>query len=96
VERAVLTVTEAAAALGLSPHTLRGMVRAKAIPHYRVGPRRGHIVFDPADVDRYLRAGRVEPGEARAEEPRPVPAKRYQYRHLALAPRPARGRRAAH
>ncbi len=94
----LLSIGEAAARIGISPHTLRAMIRSKAIACYRVGPRRGGIRLSVEDLDRYLMAGRVEAGHAPTEEPRcPVSrlAARAGYPLLGLGKPPSRGRRAA-
>lgn len=55
-----MTVKEAAARLGLSVSSVYDLARLGHIPCHRVGPRRGRVVLDAADVERYWRAGRRE------------------------------------
>lgn len=58
-----MTVREAAARLCLHPSTVYDLARAGAIPHRRVGPKKGKIVFDPADVEAYWEACKSLGGE---------------------------------
>ena len=46
--------------LGVSRHTVRKLVRERAIPHYRVGRR---VVFDADELAAWLRARRVAPAD---------------------------------
>jgi excisionase family DNA binding protein len=52
-----LTVPEAAARLNVSPRFIRRLVDERRIPFHRVGR---FIRLDPADLDDFLDAGRVE------------------------------------
>lgn len=52
-----LSVRQAAPFLGVSPFTVRAWLRQRRIPFYRCGRR---IVLDRADLERFLRAHRVE------------------------------------
>jgi excisionase family DNA binding protein len=52
-----LSVREAAARLGVSPHTLRGWAKyQRRVPYLRLGRR---LVFRPADLDAFEAACRV-------------------------------------
>ena len=44
--------------LGVSRHTVRKLVREKAIPYYRIGRR---VIFDTDELAAWLRARRVAP-----------------------------------
>jgi|SoiMetStandDraft_2_1073263.scaffolds.fasta_scaffold4476793_1 excisionase family DNA binding protein len=50
------SVREAAAVLGVSPHTVRHWVRDRRLPHRRLGRR---ILFSTDDLGRVIRAARV-------------------------------------
>lgn len=47
----------AGAFLGLSPHTVRAMVRRKMLAHYRVGRR---LIFRDSDLQAFMDRHRVE------------------------------------
>ncbi|MHB8391409.1 MAG: helix-turn-helix domain-containing protein [Acidobacteriaceae bacterium] len=51
----LLTLIEVAEMLRLSPHTIRAMVRKDRLRPVRICRR---LLFDPADVERLLAAGR--------------------------------------
>jgi excisionase family DNA binding protein len=51
-------VQQAAAHLGVRPSWLYERVRAKQIPHYRLGKK--HLRFRQADLDAYLDEQRVD------------------------------------
>jgi excisionase family DNA binding protein len=53
-----LSVPEAAERLGVSPRFIRRLVAERRIPYLKLGR---HVRFDPADLDAFLIAGRVEP-----------------------------------
>jgi excisionase family DNA binding protein len=55
-----VSVEDAAPLLGVSPYTLRKWVRQRRLPFHQVGRR---IVLDRTDVERFLRACRVEARE---------------------------------
>jgi len=59
----MLSVREAARAMGVSPALVYQLCAEGMLPHYRLGGRgrRGKIVIDPAELDAYFRARRVEP-----------------------------------
>jgi excisionase family DNA binding protein len=50
-------VERAAEELGVSPHTLRAWLRQRRLPYLKLGRR---IILDPADVQRFMEANRVE------------------------------------
>jgi len=52
---------ELADLLGVERVVIYGFARSGALPAYRIGPRR--LRFRAADVDRFLAARRVQPGE---------------------------------
>lgn len=58
-----LSVPEAAERLGVSPRFVRRLVAERRIPYLKLGR---HVRFDPADLDAFLAAGRIEP-----QRPRP-------------------------
>jgi excisionase family DNA binding protein len=60
VPRRRLSVQEAAPILGVSVFMVRGLIRQRAVPFYRIGRR---IVLDVEDLERYLRQHRVEARE---------------------------------
>jgi excisionase family DNA binding protein len=51
-----LTLIEAGAASGISPHTLRGYIRSGRLPGFRAGRR---LVVREADLRQFMEAGRV-------------------------------------
>jgi excisionase family DNA binding protein len=53
VPRTVLTVQEAATALGISERTLRGLIATGDLGHHRVGNGRGQIRISPSDLEDY-------------------------------------------
>lgn len=53
-----LTVEDAAAYLGASESFVRKLVLEQRIRHYKVGKL---LRFDPADLEAFVRGGRVEP-----------------------------------
>ena len=61
----IFDMRAAAKHLGISPHTLRVLVRQRRVPHHRIGRR---IVFTREDVSGILKAAeipinpRVDPG----------------------------------
>jgi excisionase family DNA binding protein len=54
----MLELKTAAPLLGISPWTLHMWTRERRFPFYRIGRR---LVFAQSDVDRFLRANRIEP-----------------------------------
>lgn len=52
-----LSIRAAAAFAGVSPHTLRSWLRQRRLAHFRLGRR---IVIAPVDLDRFLKANRIE------------------------------------
>jgi excisionase family DNA binding protein len=57
VEMKLVGVAATATRMGVSPYTLRAWIRQGRIPFVRLGRR---VLFDPADVDRFIKANRVE------------------------------------
>lgn len=55
-DRRLLSVEEAAAIIGVSRYTLRAWLREGRLAHIRLGRR---VVLDPADLARFVDAGRV-------------------------------------
>ena len=55
-DRKLLNVVEAAAMIGVSHYTLRAWLRQRRLAHLRLGRR---ILFDPADLARFIDASRV-------------------------------------
>ena len=68
VEDRRVSVLKAAEILGVSPYTVRSFVRQRRFPYYRVGRR---IVLDREDLERFLRANRVEARETGSASLRP-------------------------
>lgn len=58
--RQMLDVVEAAERLGVSKFTVRSWLRQRRLPFYQLGRRQ---VIDAEDVERLLRASRVEARE---------------------------------
>lgn len=56
--RELLKVEEAAEALGMSPRHVRRLVQERRIAFHRFGRS---IRIDPADIEAYVEASRVEP-----------------------------------
>jgi excisionase family DNA binding protein len=75
--RQLLTVSEVARQLGVSPALVYQLVTQGRLACYRVGLRRGAIRFQASDVEAYLESCRVEP-EERRRVPRP------RLRHIKL------------
>jgi excisionase family DNA binding protein len=69
-----MTVAEAAELLGCKPSTVYELVSLRKLPHYRIGPCRGKIVLDRADVEAYRASCRVE--AAREKSTRQTPTTR--------------------
>jgi excisionase family DNA binding protein len=53
--------------MGISPHTVRMLVRQKLLTHYRVGRR---IVILDVDIDAFMAKRRVPARELWANDPR--------------------------
>ena len=56
--KAMLTIPQAAEALGKSVPTLRRWVQRRQLAHYRIG---GEVRIDPADITALIAAGRRLP-----------------------------------
>lgn len=54
----LLNVSEAAARLGCSARTVRRLARTGALPPIRFGSERGHLRFELADVEAFIRRSR--------------------------------------
>jgi excisionase family DNA binding protein len=54
----LLSVTDAAHRLGISRHTLNCWVSKRKVPFVKLGRR---TLFNPADLDRMIKAATVEP-----------------------------------
>jgi excisionase family DNA binding protein len=65
-----LSLLEAAPILGVSPHTVRAWTRQRRLPYHKLGRR---LVFDRADLERFLAEHRVPAREA-ASRARPARA----------------------
>jgi len=57
VQKQKLNISGGAEVLGVSPFTLGAWVRARRVPHYRIGRR---IVFDGDQLREWLEAHKVE------------------------------------
>jgi len=57
ISGAFLTIPQAADFLGFKPSYLRKLCFLKQIPHFK--PNGGHLLFDRAELEAYVRAGRV-------------------------------------
>ncbi len=87
--RAVYSVKEAAARLGISASEVYQPASCREIAHYRVG---GKVLFETADLDAYLASCRVA---VKASDP-PLPARprpQVALRHLSLGGRSPPGAR---
>jgi len=60
-----LNVEEAAKYLGVHKNSLYQLVRRHRIPYYKPGRK---LFFDPAELEEYIRAGRVEFNEKQESE----------------------------
>ena len=60
----LLSVSEAAIRLGISRHTLNGWVSKRKVPFVKLGRR---TLFNPADLDRMIKAATVEPRRREVE-----------------------------
>lgn len=56
-----MTVREVAERLQLAVPTIYQMIKLGVLPARRLGPRRGKIVLDPADVERYWEEAKGDP-----------------------------------
>ena len=65
ISQSFLTVPEAAAFLGLKATSLRNLCYRKRIPHFK--PNGGRLLFDRAELEAYVRAGRVASNAELAE-----------------------------
>lgn len=61
-----MTVREAAMRLQLAVPTVYQMIKLGILPARHLGPRRGKIVLDPADVERYWEESKGDRATARA------------------------------
>jgi excisionase family DNA binding protein len=59
-----MTVKEAAKRLELHPSSVYDIINAGDLPARRIGPKRGKIVIDEADVEAYWRKAKVLGGAA--------------------------------
>ena len=59
-----MTVREAAKLLELHPSSVYDLIATGQLPCRRVGPKRGKIVVDQADVDTYWRKAKIAGGVA--------------------------------
>jgi excisionase family DNA binding protein len=57
----LIDINQAAARLGVTPRFVRRLVDERRIPFHKIGK---FVRFDPADVDRYIVRGRVEPARS--------------------------------
>ena len=78
-----LSVTQAIKVLGLGRLSIYKLCQERKIRHYRLGEKRGRIMFDPKDLDAYLESCAVEVEPAGDEG---VPG----LKHLSLPGRPRR------
>jgi excisionase family DNA binding protein len=60
----LLSVTDAAQRLGISRHTLNGWVSKHKVTFVKLGRR---TLFNPADLERIIKAGTVEPRRRESE-----------------------------
>ncbi len=60
----LLSVADAAQWLGISRHTLNGWVSKRKVPFVKLGRR---TLFNPADLDRMIKAATVEPRHQRQD-----------------------------
>lgn len=56
-----LTVRDVSERLGIAGSTVRKLVYARRLSHYRIG---GALRFDAVDVEEFRQAARVEAGDA--------------------------------
>ncbi|MCC6436838.1 MAG: helix-turn-helix domain-containing protein [Acidimicrobiales bacterium] len=54
----LIDIAEAAQRLGVSVRFMRRLVDERRIPFHKIGR---YVRFDPADIDRFVMQGRVEP-----------------------------------
>jgi excisionase family DNA binding protein len=54
----LIGIDEVAVRLGVTPRFVRRLVDERRIPFHKIGK---FVRFDPADIDRYISRGRVEP-----------------------------------
>ena len=57
----LIDIDQTAARLGVTPRFVRRLVNERRIPFHKIGK---FVRFDPADVDRYIVRGRVEPARS--------------------------------
>ena len=55
-----LSVTQAIKVLGLGRLTIYKLCQERKIRHYRLGEKRGRIMFDPKDLDAYLESCAID------------------------------------
>lgn len=67
-----LSVRQAAESLGLGQGAIYQLVASGAIPHHRIGPSRGRILFKPEDLAEYVESCRVVPKATKARAIRTV------------------------
>ena len=65
ISGAFLTIPQAADFLGLKATSLRNLCYRKQIPHFK--PNGGRLLFDRAELEAYVRAGRVASNAELAE-----------------------------
>lgn len=78
----MITIATAAESLGIKESTIRDIIRAGKLSHYRFGVGRGTIRIDPADLEVYRQrclVGTPEPQTGRALVPRELEASARKY-----------------
>ena len=76
----LLTVDQVAEMLSCATSTVYEMVSRGDIPGYKIGPRKGGIRIDEADVEAYVATCRIQT----EERPRKMP-RRIKSRHFSLS-----------
>lgn len=66
VPGAFLTVPQASDFLGFKPTYIRKLCYLKQIPHYK--PNGGHLLFDRAELEAFVHAGRISTNEELSEK----------------------------
>ena len=56
INESPLNIEETAKRLGISPHTVRSLIRERRLAHHKVGRR---VVVDPVDIDAFLKSCRI-------------------------------------
>src|SRR5262249_56480377 len=74
-DQAAMTIKEAAEYLGVSQGTIRNLIKAKRLGHWRIpGVGRGVIRIDESDLETFKQSCRVDVVQPKKPQPKRIPA----------------------